>query len=835
MAISSKQVGWGTEENLLWQISKQLEGLTNVTYNNGIVTLQPNRGGTGQTTYTNGQLLIGNTTGNTLSKSTLTPGNGIAITNGNGSITISYTGATGVAVTNVSALTLGTTGTDLSSTVTNPTTTPVITLNIPTASITNRGVLSSTDWNKFNFKPDLVPGTNLFNKDSVNIIDGQYLGTDGEIYMNNASYFISDYIPVLRNTTYVHANFGMGGAYSVIYDINKNVISGFQTGTVTTPSNGYYIRMSGKIANKAIQQFEIGSTSTTYEAYTLTVNATQLKLTQSLVNPFITNKLDKVVGKNLFNPSDPDILVGYYIGYNGSFNVNPYGINVSAWIPISSGQSLKANFGVGNTYVALYNSNKVYVAGSAVNTNVITWQTGAAYARFSYYTPVTNYQIEVGTVSTTYEAYTIYGFIGNITNQVPDRETICILPKKMFFIKNKQNSIYFENVLFKNLQDPTTIYFNKGTNYNRQVTFNFTAAATSQTFTTQIVRSFKKGELKTITYDVIDPVTNNGKTVNAIHVGDSFTDIGAWVKECKVLMNAQGVTYNLVGTNGDSTFRAEGLSGGNLGNTFLNSSAGVGRKVQITGVTTLPSTTYPGRVYRDSTGVDWTIRSGKIYGSGAGYMVVTRYGAVNGDFATFPSSGTLTKQGSGEGDAVINYTNPTFCYFNPFINPSTGNLDITNYITTWGFATPNLIIFQFTWNDTSLWSSDTNLNSLVASFKTAADHVRAAYPSIKVIFSIEPYGSINGNLEWNGKKYTVLRFVELLLIQFEDNSSYNTWVKIAPAYAFVDLVYGYSGSTVAPNDRYPSVTEQSGGDSVHPNTGMLQIADCVAPIISAVI
>lgn len=35
MAIPSRQIGWGTEENLLWQISKQLEALTGVTYNSG--------------------------------------------------------------------------------------------------------------------------------------------------------------------------------------------------------------------------------------------------------------------------------------------------------------------------------------------------------------------------------------------------------------------------------------------------------------------------------------------------------------------------------------------------------------------------------------------------------------------------------------------------------------------------------------------------------------------------------------------------------------------------------------------------------------------------------
>jgi len=55
-------------------------------------------------------------------------------------------------VTSVAALTLGTTGTDLSSTVANSTTTPVITLNVPTASATNRGVLSAADWTTFNNK-----------------------------------------------------------------------------------------------------------------------------------------------------------------------------------------------------------------------------------------------------------------------------------------------------------------------------------------------------------------------------------------------------------------------------------------------------------------------------------------------------------------------------------------------------------------------------------------------------------------------------------------------------------------------------------------------------------
>jgi len=63
---------------------------------------------------------------------------------------------TGGTVTSVAALTIGTTGTDLSSTVANGTTTPVITLNVPTASATNRGALSSEDWASFNSKQNAI-------------------------------------------------------------------------------------------------------------------------------------------------------------------------------------------------------------------------------------------------------------------------------------------------------------------------------------------------------------------------------------------------------------------------------------------------------------------------------------------------------------------------------------------------------------------------------------------------------------------------------------------------------------------------------------------------------
>jgi hypothetical protein len=107
-------------------------------------------GGTGLTTTpANGALDIGNGVGFT--RTTLTAGTNVSITNAAGSITINSSNPGGT-VTSVAALTLGTTGTDLSSTVATGTTTPVITLNVPTASAANRGALSAADWTTFNNK-----------------------------------------------------------------------------------------------------------------------------------------------------------------------------------------------------------------------------------------------------------------------------------------------------------------------------------------------------------------------------------------------------------------------------------------------------------------------------------------------------------------------------------------------------------------------------------------------------------------------------------------------------------------------------------------------------------
>ena len=120
-------------------------------------------------------------------------------------------------VTSVAALTLGTTGTDLSSSVATGTTTPVITLNVPTASAVNRGALSSTDWSTFNGKQaSLVSGTNIKTVNGTSLLGSGDVGTISVSYGGTgATSLTSGYL--------VKGNGTSAASASIIYDSGSNI------------------------------------------------------------------------------------------------------------------------------------------------------------------------------------------------------------------------------------------------------------------------------------------------------------------------------------------------------------------------------------------------------------------------------------------------------------------------------------------------------------------------------------------------------------------------------------------------------------------------------------
>ena len=87
------------------------------------------------------QKLLGNKSNSAASApGEISIGSGLSLNSGTGELSATGTGGT---VTQVNALTLGTTGTDVNSTVANSTSTPTITLNIPSASLTARGLITT--------------------------------------------------------------------------------------------------------------------------------------------------------------------------------------------------------------------------------------------------------------------------------------------------------------------------------------------------------------------------------------------------------------------------------------------------------------------------------------------------------------------------------------------------------------------------------------------------------------------------------------------------------------------------------------------------------------------
>ena len=146
-------------------------------------------------------------------------------------------------VTSVAALTIGTTGTDITSSVANETTTPTITLNIPTASITNRGLLSATDWSTFNSKGDMtlagvqtVTGSKTFSNTIVGSINGNAatatkLATP--VTINGTSFDGSANISFSTNTANA-LTYNNGGAG----DASGNTFNGFAAKTISYNSIG---------------------------------------------------------------------------------------------------------------------------------------------------------------------------------------------------------------------------------------------------------------------------------------------------------------------------------------------------------------------------------------------------------------------------------------------------------------------------------------------------------------------------------------------------------------------------------------------------------------------
>jgi lysophospholipase L1-like esterase len=120
----------------------------------------------------------------------------------------------------------------------------------------------------------------------------------------------------------------------------------------------------------------------------------------------VSRKADAQIGKNLFNPADPGVMVGYYISATTGLPVTVAGFRTTGFIAVVAGASYAISAG---RQLAWYGPSLSYVSGftpgSAVPL-VISAPAGASFLRTSASDgDLALYQIEAGTVGTSYAPY----------------------------------------------------------------------------------------------------------------------------------------------------------------------------------------------------------------------------------------------------------------------------------------------------------------------------------------------------------------------------------------------------------------------------------------------
>lgn len=259
-------------------------------------------------------------------------------------------------------------------------------------------------------------GKNLFDKS--NVLSGGYIdASNGTSIINDGGTlsYTPLYIPVIPDTQYILNN---PHNYILFYDQNKVFISPVTTSLFTTPPNAYYIRIDLPTVNIDLLQLEVGSVSTSYEAYKMYLRHDILKnksigrdkltddaLTIS-INDIADNSLTPAkmtffdTSKNLFDGS------AKYEGYINNSNGVTLALDVALWsslayIPVlPSTQYTSSHLG---GWILYYREDKTFISAENFTSNSVTTPVDCHFVRIDVYASHFNtYQFELGAVTTAY-------------------------------------------------------------------------------------------------------------------------------------------------------------------------------------------------------------------------------------------------------------------------------------------------------------------------------------------------------------------------------------------------------------------------------------------------
>lgn len=408
-------------------------------------------------------------------------------------------------------------------------------------------------------------GKNLFDKNAA--VSGFYVNHLNGTLVASATYWASEYILIVPNTTYtINKKYWLA-----FYDANKVFISGVTTaagavGTILTPVNAVYVRISVYNTLLNTTQLELGASVTTYAAHVKKIPTDYLVIPdfdpEDIPEKSVTKaKTDFIIiGKNKFDKTKA--VDGYINQANGVLEVTT-AYKASDFIDVSPLSTYSFTTGAA-VRIAYYTSAKTFISGTLNPAVPVTTPENCAFIRYSF-TPnqLDLQQFEEGTEQTEYQSFG-YVIDGGIYQEVKASdlfEVDAVIAPAIPAIVGKEVNIYFENILN-----------DKAANYQIDVTCSvgaqqnerWTAIPTTAGTYSMTIKIFKNFSLiKTIATNLIVKAlaVGNGVDKKALIIGDSTVANGIMAGELNKLFNSDVMGVTLIGTKGTAPVKHEGISG----------------------------------------------------------------------------------------------------------------------------------------------------------------------------------------------------------------------------------------------------------------------------------
>lgn len=339
--------------------------------------------------------------------------------------------------------------------------------------------------------------------------------------------------------------------------------------------------------------------------------------------------------------------------------------------------------------------------------------------------------------------------------------------------------------------------------------------------------------------------------VNILCIGDSLTNGGEWVNECKRRLAGTGgtpagkglsnVTFIGTRTNPDKGDAAYEGYGGWTWATYVNEPSNTKLDMWVTCSGHDKTEEDQHSVWHDGDGHEWqmeTIETDRIK--------FTRYQGQ--EYAMPTGSGTLTHVLNAVHTDPIAYTATAYGSGNPFWSTTAERDSFTAYCSTNGFSGIDCAVILLTWNGLTAYNVSADAGSVATQMTKARAFLtqfHADYPNAKVLLMGPQCPSVNGGMGASygasgnyASWYGMLRTVNTLNLAYKAlaaESGFSGWVTYVQMASQFDSENNMMQGTAPVNTRNPA-TETIGTNGVHPHTmGYMQIADAAYRAIVGVL